>query len=122
MSRSRPRPRPREPLSKRRRTLLLAGLLLALLLGVIGLGFLLAALLRAGLDGGVPLFTAICLGGVMLTALCVAVVLIRLAARTLGEGSTAQRTITIGGFAILMGCAPLLMMLVVYLLATGGSP
>lgn len=119
-----PRPRPRytRPISKRRRTLLLAGMLVAMLLGVIGLGFLLAALLRAGLDRGAPLLTTLCLSGVMFTALCVAVVLLRLAARTVGEDSTAQRTITIGGFAILMSCAPLLMILVVYLLARGDAP
>lgn len=99
-----------------------AGLALAVLAAFVGLGFLMAFVLRAGVAGGSPLLTALCLGGMMLAFLSTSVVLLRLAARRLTAGGAARHAVTIGGLAVLMGFAPFLMILVVYLLARGGSP
>lgn len=99
-----------------------AGLVLAVLVAFVGLGFLMTSVLRAGVAGGSPLVTALCLGGLMITFLSTSVVLLRVAARRFTAGSTARHAVTIGGLAVLMGFAPLLMILVVYLLSRGGAP
>ncbi len=101
----------------RRSPLPLIGLALVALAGVVGLGAGIAALLRAGLNGGSPLLTAICLGGVILASLGLAIVLLRAGVRRLVEGQAERRMATIGGLAVLMGLAPLLIILVVILLA-----
>jgi hypothetical protein len=99
---------------------LIAGGGLLAVAATVGLSFLMAALLRAGIAGGTPLRTVACLGGLMFTVLCTAIVLVRAAARRFAVGSTARNAVTVGGFAVVMGCAPLLMILVMVLLARGG--
>lgn len=99
-----------------------AGLTAAVVAAFVGLGFLMVVLLRAGLAGGSPLVTALCLGGLMLLFLGVAIGLLRLAAHRFAAGSTARHAVTLGGLAVLMGFAPFLMMLVVYLLSRGRTP
>lgn len=102
--------------------LVVAGGLIAALAAFAGLGALMVALLRAGVAGGSPLRTAICLGGLMILFLGGSIGLLLAVARRFAEGSTARRAVMIGGLGVLMGFAPLLMILVVYLLSRGGAP
>lgn len=95
---------------------------LALPAAFVGLGFLMAALLRAGVAGGSPLRTALCLGALMVAFLSTSVVLLRAVAARFAGGGAARRAVVIGGLAVLMGFAPALMILVVYLLSRGGAP
>lgn len=104
---------------------LTAPVVVGLVLGVVaafgGLALLMASILRAGVAGS-PLLTALCLGGLMLAFLGASIAILLAAARRFAAGGAARHTVTIGGLAVLMGFAPLLMILVVYLLARGGSP
>lgn len=88
-------------------------------LATVGLGFLMAAMLRAGIEGDTPLRATAGLGGVMIAALAGAIVALRAAARRFADGSSARNAVTVGGVAVLMGCAPLLMIVVVLLLVRG---
>lgn len=97
------------------------GLAIVVPAAFVGMGFLMAALLRAGFAERSPLLTAFCLGGLMIGFLGVSIAALRLVARRFAAGSTARHAVTIGGLAVLMGCAPFLMMLVVYLLSRGGA-
>jgi hypothetical protein len=105
--------------NRRRLWLLIAGGTLLAMAATVGLSFLMVALLQAGIAGGTPLRTALCLGGLMIAVLGGAIVLVRAAARRFTGGSSARHAVTIGGFAVVMACAPLLMILVVYLLSRG---
>jgi nitrate reductase gamma subunit len=101
---------------------LVAGGGLLALAATAALGFLIVVLLRSELAGDSPFGAVFCLGGVMFGSLCAAIGLVLLAARRFGIGSSEQRTILVGGFAIVMACAPCLMLLVVFLLARGTTP
>jgi hypothetical protein len=102
--------------------LLIAGGGLTLVALVAGIGYLLATLVRMLLTGGNPLGAALCLGGVVLAGLAASIVAVRAAARRLADGSTARRTMTLGGLVLLMALAPFMMIVVVVVLALQGNP
>jgi hypothetical protein len=91
------------------------------LAGFVGLSFLMAALIRSGVAGS-PLGTALGLGCLMILFLGGSIGLLLAAAGRFADGSAARRTVIIAGLAVLMGFAPLLMILVVYLLSRGSTP
>jgi thiol:disulfide interchange protein len=102
--------------------LLVTGAGLALMGAVAGLGYLLALLVRMLLATGSPFGAAICLGGVVLVGLASGVVGVRVAARRLTVGSTAQRAMILGGMVLLMALAPFTMIAIVVALALQGGP
>lgn len=82
----------------------------------VGLGFAMAAMLQAGIEAETPLRAAACLGGLMLVYLSGAVFAVLAAARRFAAGSSARNAVTVGGVAVLMACAPLLMIVVLLVL------
>lgn len=108
--------RPRVPL-----VVLVLGGGLALIGVVAGLGYLLALLVRLLLAAGSPLGAAVCLGGVVLTGLVIGVMAVRVAARRMTVGNTAQRSMILGGLVLLMALAPFTMIAIVVALALQGG-
>lgn len=100
---------------------LVAGGGIGLVAVAIGLGSLLALLVRRLMEAGSPLGAAACLGGVMITGLAVGIVAVRAVAGRFAEGSTARRAVTLGGLALLMALAPFTMIVVVVALALQGG-
>jgi uncharacterized membrane protein YidH (DUF202 family) len=110
--------------TKRRRlplALLVAGGGLGLIATAVGLGTLLAMLVRILLSTGSPLAAAACLGGVVIAGLAVGIMAVRAAARRFADGSSARRAVTLGGLVLLMALAPFMMIVVVVVLALQGG-
>ncbi|MCS6879982.1 MAG: hypothetical protein RMK84_04810 [Oscillochloridaceae bacterium] len=95
---------------------------LAALLGAAGLSVVLAWELRAGLEQGVPFRAALCMGCTMIGALGGAVGLLVVLTRRFIDGRGPQRVVLVSGLALLMGLAPLVIIMVVYLLVSGRGP
>ncbi|NWF78764.1 MAG: hypothetical protein HXY37_01805 [Chloroflexi bacterium] len=107
---------------RRRWPWLIGAATLAVLLGAVGLSMFLAWLLRSGMAQAAPFRTALCLGGTMIAALGGSVALLLLLVRRFISGRGPQRVVLVSGLALLMGLAPLVMMLVIFLLITGRAP
>ena len=95
---------------------------LAALLGAAGLSLAMAWELRLGLEQEAPFRAALCMGCTMVGALGGAAGLLVVLTRRFINGRGPQRVVLVSGLALLMGLAPLVMMMVVYLLVSGRGP